>query len=207
MKMKALIIRLYGRGNPMEASDRSYSYDRDRQSYVSRSGREWELYVHDYLNRYFTEHKSNLFIVDGKSIDRRSELWHKLAIPVGLEDTVEGDTDLVIVNKKDPDAPLGVISCKTSLHGRFSETLFYAVVWKQQIPGILVYFATPDKGRQAKKGIWESEWGTPSKPTKDRRLAERFLDGVYIYNKHTVLGGKIKALKDLPQDLQQLLGH
>ena len=69
------------------------------------------------------------------------------------------------------------------------------------IPGIKVFFATPDKGRQAKKGKWESEWGTEEDPTKDRSLAAKYLDGVYVGNNRTTLGGVIKNLEDLPRDL------
>ncbi len=68
-------------------------------------------------------------------------MWEKLAIPVGEGETstkIKGDVDLVVINKNEENEPLAVISCKTSLHGRFTETLFYAVVWKQLKPNLKV---------------------------------------------------------------------
>ena len=66
-----------------------------------------------------------------------------------------------------------------------------------------VVFATPDKGRQAKSGVWSSEWGLEEKPTKDRLLAEHYLDGVYINNEKTKLGGKIRPISRLHLDLAE----
>jgi len=39
------------------------------------------------------------------------------------------------------------------------------------------------------------------RPTKDRLLAEAYLDGVYVYNEKTRLGGILKSLSELPKDL------
>ncbi len=183
---------------------KDYDAVKDRQSYVSKSGREWELYVMKFVNDEFSKSKIPLEILDGKKIKKGSEIWANLAIPVGEGKTstkIEGDVDLIAVNTKKPNKPLAVISCKTSLHGRFSETLFYAIVWKDMIPDIRVVFSTPDKGRQAKSGKWDSEWGSENKPTKDRLLGEHYLDGIYIENENTKFGGKIKDLKELPKDL------
>lgn len=181
----------------------AYESIRGRQSFVSASGRAWENYVRRFLNSSFIKAKSDLVVLDGRTIGRT--LWNKLAIKVNGGQSVEGDIDLVVISKRRPSDPLAVISCKTSLHGRFSETLFYAVIWKLGIKNFVVVFATPDKGRQAQEGKWESEWGSDSKPTKDRQLAERFLDGVYVKNNRTLFGGKIKPLDKLPKDLMAWL--
>lgn len=173
-----------------------------RQSYVSRSGRRWEDEVKEFVNSKLRELASDLIIVRGDEIPRNSELWNKLLIPAGKPGSGEkiwGDIDLVVIDKNKK--PIGVISCKTSLHGRFSETLFYAVVLKDLIPNFKVVFATPDKGRQAKGNVWESEWGSEERPTKDRLLGSYYLDGIYIFNERTCLGGLVKPLDDLPKDL------
>ncbi len=184
---------------------KEYKGINDRQSYVSTSGKDWEIVVMNFLNEYFNVNYIPLIIIRGKGLKTKYPLlWEKLALPVNNDKEVEGDIDLVVVNKKDINRPLAVISCKTSLHGRFSETLFYAVVWKQIIPKFVVVFATPDKGRQGGTE-WASEWGTEQQPTKDRQLAEKYLDGVYIDNNKTSFGGKIKKLKELPEDLKKLL--
>lgn len=184
-----------------------YSGVKDRQSYVSTSGKDWEISVMKYLNDYFSKNNISLKIIRGKGLKTKNPiLWDKLAIPVN-NGKVEGDVDLVVVNTKDVNTPLAVISCKTSLHGRFSETLFYAVIWKELIPNFIVLFATPDKGRQAGNGVWASEWGTAEEPTKDRQLGEKYLDGVYIRHDKTSYGGKIKKLEELPKDLEKMLFH
>ncbi len=182
-----------------------YSGIKDRQSYVSTSGKDWEILIMDYVNDYFFENKILLKVILGKGLKTNYPiLWDKLAIPVN-NGKVEGDVDLVVVNTKNINIPLAVISCKTSLHGRFSETLFYAVVWKEFIQNFVVIFATSDKGRQAGNGLWASEWGTEQQPTKDRQLGEKYLDGIYIKNDKTSYGGKIKKLEELPLDLKRLL--
>lgn len=178
-----------------------YETINQRQSYVQKSGEEWENFVMGTVNTELGLRHSKLKVIKGKFIKKNSSLWEKLAIPVGElrnQRKIWGDIDLVVVNKKLD--LLAVISCKTSLHGRFSETLFYTVVLKQQIPGLRVVFATPDKGRQQRKQ-WQSEWGTEEFPTKDRLLGAHYLDGIYIYNEKTKLGGIIRSLNDLAKDL------
>jgi len=175
-----------------------------RQGYVSTSGKKWEIVVMKFVNQEFIKNNVPLKVLRGRGLKKKYPvLWNNLAIPVN-NGCVEGDVDLVVVNLNNIDIPLAVISCKTSLHGRFSETLFYTTIWKQTIPKFIVMFATPDKGRQSKKQ-WQSEWGSMQKPTKDRQLAEKYIDGVYIDNMQTSLGGKIKKLTDLPLDLKNLL--
>mgnify|MGYP001566968130 CR=1 FL=1 len=183
-------------------ANKDYQTINERQSYVAKSGEEWENRVRDFLNKSFKNFKSDLKVIKGKSILKNSSLWKKLAIPVGQLGSgkkIWGDIDLVVIDKEQN--PVAVISCKTSLHGRFSETLFYALVLRELVEDLKVVFATPDKGRQQKIGKWQSEWGSEKKPTKDRLLGSHYLDGVYVENKDTKLGGMIKPLGDLPQDL------
>ena len=118
-----------------------------------------------------------------------------------------GDIDLVAYINS---FPIAIISCKLSLHGRFTETLFYSLLFRT-ISKIKVVLATSDSGR-GQKGRWTSEWGTYESPTKDRLLAESYLDGVYVENvpefikdmkpdEKTSLRGIVKPLSDLPNDL------
>ena len=53
--------------------------------------------------------------------------------------------------------------------------------------------------------IQHSTEESEEKPTKDRLLAEHYFDGVYIGNEKTKFGGRIKELKELPNDLKKLL--
>ena len=172
---------------------------RKRQSEVQRSGADWENFVMNFCNK---ELRTNgIALIKGKEIDdnriKYSMLWNTLSIPVN-DGKVWGDIDLVVIDGKQ--RPIAVISCKTSLHGRFTETLFYSLLFRQH-KKIKLVFATPDKGRQQKTGVWQSEWGNEERPTKDRQLAGAYLDGVYVHNEKTKLGGILKSLKELPEDL------
>lgn len=169
-----------------------------RQSRVQKEGDAWEIFVMNFCNKELEG--SGIRVIRGKTIRKGSKLWEELAVPARKNgEKVWGDIDLVAID--DLDKPIAIISCKLSLHGRFSETLFYAAVLKDILKYIKVVFATPDKGRQAGSGKWESEWGSEEKPTKDRSLGEYYLDGIYIHNNKTNLGGKVKSLKELPNDL------
>jgi len=118
-----------------------------------------------------------------------------------------GDIDLVVYINSFPTA---IIGCKLSLYGRFTETLLYSLLLRT-ISKIKVVLATPDSER-GQKGRWTSEWGTYDSPTKDRLLAESYLDVVYVENvpefikdmkpdERTSLGGIVKPLSDLSKDL------
>ena len=184
--------------------------NQERQATVSREGAKFELYVKNSLNDAFTAQNQNIRILNGNEVFKDPDLKDHFNIPVRGFNKNWGDVDLVAKNL-DTNHPIALISCKLSLHGRFSETLFYSKIYRERIPDLKVVFATPDKGRQSKPGIWQTEWGTAEKPTKDRAFAETFLDGVYIDNEYlrrewglngtTVLGGKIKLFTRLSSDI------
>lgn len=186
---------------------------RERQSRVVRSGGKWEEYVRLYLNEKLEG--TGIEVIYGKfeeNIKNRSlKLWKYLSLPLKtslLQESVWGDIDLVAVKNE---LPIAVISCKLSLHGRFTETLFWSVLYRM-LTKIKVVLATPDAGR-GQNNKWVSEWGTPEKPTKDRLLAQSYLDGVYVENveefcknikqgEGTVFGGIVRPLSELPEDLK-----
>ncbi len=186
---------------------------RERQSRVVLSGGRWEEYVRLYLNERLQG--SGIEVIHGKresEIKLRSlTLWRMLSLPLKastLQESVWGDIDLVAVKGE---LPMAVISCKVSLHGRFTETLFWGLLYSA-LSKIKVVLATPDGGRG--KDRWESEWGTPEEPSKDRLLAESYLDGVYVENvdewckyikprEGSVLGGIVQPLSELPEELKK----
>jgi len=186
---------------------------RERQSRVAKAGGKWEDYVRLFLNEKL--HGTGVEVIFGKGeeeIKKRSiRLWKMLSMPIKastVQESVWGDIDLVAV--KD-DMPIAVISCKVSLHGRFTETLFWSLLFRT-LTRVKVVLATPDGGRAQKEKKWASEWGTLENPTKDRLLAESYLDGVYVENvetfcknirpeESTALGGIVRALNELPKDL------
>jgi len=186
---------------------------RERQSRVVLSGGKWEEYVRLRLNEKLQD--TGIEVIYGKSeqqIKERSlDLWKRLTMPLKTStnsDLVWGDIDLVAIKKN---VPIAVISCKLSLHGRFTETLFWSLLFKM-LTRTKVVLATPDAGRGGKE--WQSEWGTPEKPTKDRLLAESYLTGVYVenvekfckgikVNQKTISGGVIRSLRELPEDIKR----
>jgi hypothetical protein len=182
---------------------------KERQSRVVKAGGNWENYVQLFLSEKL---QANMKILKGSDIPKNSALWKKLSIPTkasATEESVWGDIDLVAAKGN---LPIAVISCKLSLHGRFTETLFYSLLFKM-LTKVKFILATPDAGR-GQSGKWASEWGTPETPTKDRILAESYLDGVYVENvegfckdkkpeEHTVLGGIVRSLNELPTDLSR----
>lgn len=185
---------------------------RERQRRVTLSGGSWEKYVRIFLNEKLED--TGIEVIIGKyeqQVKRKSlKLWKTLRLPIryfsALEDTyVWGDLDLVAVKG---DIPIAIISCKTSLHGRLTETLFWSLLYRT-LAKIKVVLATSDTG-SGKKGMLKTEWGTPENPNQNRLLAEAFLDGVYVENVHefcpelvepTVFGGIIRPLNELPTDL------
>jgi len=188
---------------------------RSRQSRVAKSGVDWEEYVKLYLNEELQ--KVGIEVIYGKSENsikqRSSLLWESLSLPIKsskLRDSIWGDIDLVAVKDN---LPIAVVSCKLSLHGRFTETLFWSLLFRT-LTRIKVVLATPDAGRASKKDVWTSEWGTPQEPTKDRLLAESYLEGVYVENltefckyqkshQGTILGGIVRPLTELPIDIKR----
>ncbi len=183
---------------------------RERQRRVTLSGGRWEEYVRLFLNEKLEG--TNIEVIVGKNEQqvkqRNLRLWKMLSMPMKssiVEESVWGDIDLVAVKG---DVPIAVISCKTSLHGRLTETLFWSLLYRM-LTRVKVVLATSDTG-SGKSGELKSEWGSLENPGKNRLLAESFLDGVYVENvpefcpeltEPTVLGGIIRPLSELPQDL------
>lgn len=185
---------------------------RERQSRVVRSGGKWEEYVKLYLSEKLEG--TSIEIIKGNENEIKGnnpELWKNLSMPVKvspIQETIWGDIDLVAIIR---DTPIAVISCKTSLHGRFTETLFWSLLFRL-LTHTKVILATPDSGRGGEE--WHSEWGTLDNPTKDRLLAETYLDGVYVENveefcktikpnQRTALGGIVRHLNELPDDIER----
>lgn len=184
---------------------------RERQTRVVKAGGKWEDYVRFFLSEKLQGTGIEVIVGKGEEeIKKRSlRLWKMLSIPIKastIQESIWGDIDLVAVRG---DIPIAVISCKISLHGRFTETLFWSLLFRT-LSRIKVVLATPDGGRGQER--WASEWGTPENPTKDRLLAESYLDSVYVENvetfcknikpkESTALGGIVRPLSELPQDL------
>jgi hypothetical protein len=167
---------------------------KQRQGAMQKIGDEWEDEVISLLTPALSKHK--LKIVKGKKKDIRTLFWSQLYVPTKRQG-VWGDIDLIVYNEHNK--VIAIISCKVSLHGRLTESLFYWLLFRTLKRPFKFIFATNDKGRG--QGEWKSEWGTNEKPTKDRELAEAYTDGVYVKNEKTVLGGILKRIDNLATDL------
>jgi len=184
---------------------------RERQSRVALSGGRWEEYVRLFLNEKLLD--TGIEVIAGKHEEqvraRSRTLWKMLSLPLKAsttKETVWGDLDLVAINAE---VPVAIVSCKTSLHGRFTETLFWSLLYRM-LTRIKVVLATCDAG-SGKPDDLRSEWGTPENPNDYRLLAESYLDGVYVENvpefcklrEPTALGGIVRPLSELPEDIKR----
>ncbi len=167
---------------------------RDRQGEVQKTGDAWENEVAGLLSEKLKKYK--IQIVKGKKKEVKQSFWNQLYIPTKRKG-VWGDIDLIVFNENKK--VVTVISCKVSLHGRFTESLFYWLLFNKLKRSFKFVFATNDKGRG--QGKWMSEWGSNENPTKDRELAEAYTDGVYVKNPATKLGGVVKPIEQLADDI------
>ena len=168
---------------------------RVRQGEVQKTGDKWEDEVISIIMPKVQ--KYGLKIVKGKKKEIKDFFWKQLFIPTKRKG-VWGDIDLIVSNNDNK--VITIISCKVSLHGRFTESLFYWLLFRKTLNRPFKFvFATNDKGRG--QGKWSSEWGSNSSPTKDRELAEAYTDGVYVKNPNTKLGGVLKSIEQLADDI------
>ena len=167
---------------------------RIRQGQVQQTGQSWEDEVITIIENELK--KNGIKIVKGRKDEIKTFFWKQLYIPT-KRTGVWGDIDLIAYNQKN--RVIAIISCKVSLHARFTESLFYWLLFKTLKRPFKFVFATNDKGRG--QGQWKSEWGTNEKPTKDRELAEAYTDGVYVKNPSTKLGGILKPIEQLADDI------
>ncbi|MEM3334104.1 MAG: BsaWI family type II restriction enzyme [Thermoplasmata archaeon] len=176
---------------------------------IQRMGKKQEI---NNLKKNYPKLYKSLFIPIVNFAKDRERLLKNMEIIDDVFTTgVMGDTDIVVFSRN-YQVPLVIVSCKVSLHGRLTETLFYSLYYRITNK-IKFTLATPDKGKQA-EDKWETEWGTPQNPSKDRMLASLFLDGVYVDNvpvfmpngfntntDKTAVGGIVRELSELPFDI------
>ncbi len=173
----------------------------EHQSYVSRSGNEFqnEIYtmifdgLHD-NEKVMVAQPSSRITATPPNKERKSRRFACLEIhtPRG---SIIGDTDIVIFNKKQA-RPVCIVSCKTSLHSRNTESLYYARLYRDMYGKALpFFFVTKDN---------TIELGSVDEPTKPRVLFEYENISVYSTNPKTELGGCIKSVSQLIRDLKRM---
>ena len=176
----------------------------EHQSYVSISGNAFQKEIYSIISEGLKENTKVMVAQPSSRIsatppnkERKSKRYACLEIhtPVG---SIIGDTDIVIFNKKQA-RPVCIVSCKTSLHSRNTESLYYAHLYRDMYGKTLpFFFVTEDKNKN------NSELGTVSKPTKPRVLFEYENISVYSTNQKTDIGGCIKSISQLIPDLKRI---
>ena len=173
----------------------------EHQSYVCKSGNEFqeEIYtmifngLHD-NEKVTVAQPSPTITTTPPNKERKSKRYACLEIhtPVG---SIIGDTDIVIFNKRRY-LPVCIVSCKTSLHSRNTESLYYARLYRDKYGKDLpFFFVTKDK---------KTELGSVDRPTKPRILFEYENISVYSTNQKTQFGGCIKQISQLIPDLKRM---
>jgi len=176
----------------------------EHQSYVSKSGNEFQKEIYTMISEGLQSNTKVMVAQPSARIsatppneERKSKRFACLEIhtPVG---SIIGDTDIVIFNKKQA-RPVCIVSCKTSLHSRNTESLYYARLYRDMHGKPLpFFFVTKDKNKS------KSELGSVSKPTKPRVLFEYENISVYSTNSKTEVGGCIKSISQLLPDLKRM---
>lgn len=176
----------------------------EHQRYVNESGHEFQDEIYTTIFKGLQDNERVVVAQPSPKIsasppdkERKSKRYACLEIhtPVG---SIIGDTDIVIFNKKRY-LPVCIVSCKTSLHARNTESLYYARLYRDKYGKDLpFFFVTKDKSKN------KSELGSISKPTKPRVLFEYENVAVYSTNPKTQLGGCIKSISQLIPDLKRI---
>jgi len=173
----------------------------EHQSYVCKSGNEFqnEIYkiIYDGLRdngKVLVAQPSSRITATPPNKEPKSKRFACLEIhtPRG---SIIGDTDIVIFNKKQA-RPTCIVSCKTSLHSRNTESLYYARLYRDMYGKALpFFFVTKDNN---------IELGSVDDPTKPRVLFEYENISVYSTNPKTQIGGCIKSISQLLPDLKKM---
>jgi hypothetical protein len=179
------------------------TFDTDQQSKRSSSGYAFERKIFAELKKSISNSlkKKGCILVYGrepKFKEKYPEIWRSLSIrtPIG---SCTGDTDIILFDDRRKE-PFAIISCKTSLRERITESLYYMRFYKGCYRRFLLFVVTEDKG-YILKGKWKSELGTNSKPTKTRVLADKEGVSVYSTNPNTIFGGCVKPRTQLESDI------
>jgi hypothetical protein len=174
-----------------------------KQSWASASGRAFERHVRSTLNRQLAQ--VGILALSAPEMDRLdSGLREKLMVhfrrPCSEQPLpVWPDNDVIIVSKTTNGwQPFAVASCKTSLHARLTESLFWTIATKQQKP-VKCVFVTLDL---------DLEFGECAKPTRQARIsAETFFDRVYSLNQQTEKCPVFRPFEDICADLRRWRGE
>ena len=168
-----------------------------RQSWAAASGRAFEEHVARTITTRLAE--QGILAVRPKTLQKpdnaiRQSVMLRIVRPCSPTPVlVEPDNDVLLLSDTTHGRKVfGIISCKTSLHARLTESLFWAILIKRQLP-LKAIFVTLDL---------DEEFGSCKNPTRQGRvLGETFFDMMYSLNEKTILCPKLKRFSECPNDI------
>ena len=169
-----------------------------KQSWAASSGRAFEQHVRESIDCRFRNEgilarsASQLDLLDR---GLRQKLTLRIKRPCAdAPAPVWPDNDVIVVAKTPAGyTPFAIISCKTSLHARLTESMFWAIVTRQQVP-VKSLFVTLDL---------DLELGDCKRPTRqDRVLGETFFDRMYSLNEETTKCPRLRPYGEVFDDLR-----
>lgn len=171
----------------------------EAQSNRSKNGNAFEKEVFDFLMKEIGQHpkikllrpRTKVYLPGSKRPQELSCM--QINTPYG---DIIGDTDIVVYHTK-RGMPLMLISCKTSIRERLSQSIFHLYLYRKKHPDIKLFFVTKDN---------DLEFGTMDKPNKTRILAES--ENIYCYstNPLTCYGGCVHPFKTMIVDIKRMSG-
>ena len=172
----------------------------DAQSRRAISGNKFEREIFEYLKKEIGDNpkisllqpKTHVYPPGSKRLHEFSCM--QIMTPLG---DVIGDTDIIVYHNTKK-KPLILISCKTSLRERMSQSLFHLFLYKSlKYTDLKLFFVTKDP---------DLEFGTKKRPKKWGVLAA-FL-GVYCYTQNplTECWGTIYPFEYMIRDLKRIAG-
>jgi len=169
----------------------------DHQSKASKSGNDFQ---HQIFQKIISEIKDPKFMIlqprssvylPGNEKRPRHFSCLEIVTPIG---SFIGDTDIVIFNKL-RHKPVLIISCKTSVRERITQSLYYSRLYRDKYGLIPFFLITKDV---------KGEFGTEKKAGKARILAEHERMWVFTENIKTI-GGCVKPLDSLIQEIWRVI--
>jgi hypothetical protein len=171
----------------------------EAQSRRSKNGNEFEKEVFEYLqNELGSEPKIKLLRPRTQVYlpgSKRPQELSCMQINTPYGDII-GDTDIVIYHMK-RNIPLMLVSCKTSIRERLSQSIFHLYLYRKKHPDIKLFFVTKDN---------DLELGSTTRANKNRILAES--ENVYCYSQNplTEFGGCVHPFKQMIVDIKRMAG-
>ena len=185
--------------------------DTNGQKWRNESGTMLELLVIYFLHKEITELGYDITTDDEISSSGSGileKVGHNIVLKYGKY-YILPDSDIVIYNPKTAGVK-AIISCKSSVRERFSQSLYWKVKLStnERTKDVKMYFITVDKEYNEKKTGFKKpslDIQGNKEPTKPRILLEYEMDGVYVTRDMKNESDKVKMFDKFIDDFKKLL--